>query len=165
MRIHLYSTRSECVQLFRAMTSLYGSLNSSSAFGLSARLGWVHIRRLVGSTNQDYSSGFYFRIAWKSMDWPCFLQNHSLSFLWGLRSLKNRLLWKLSIKSLLLLNKVVTMYFMFVRTSEAPKEWQGNILSNDVPLIFMQFWSWISLIAWPHKTSSAHYIVQYLAGF
>ena len=103
MWIHLYSTRSECVQLFRAMTSLYGSLNSSSAFGLSARLGWVHIRRLVGSTNQIYSSGFCFRIAWKSTEWPCFLQNHSLSFLWGLRSLKNWLLWKLSIKSLFLL--------------------------------------------------------------
>ena len=43
MRIHLYSTKSECIQLFRAMMSLYDSLNSSSALGLSARLGWVHI--------------------------------------------------------------------------------------------------------------------------
>ena len=55
---------------------------------------------LVGSTNQACSSSFYFRIAWKSTEWPCFLQNHSLSFLQGLRSLKNWLLQKLSIKSL-----------------------------------------------------------------
>ena len=36
------------------------------------------MRHLVGSTNQACSSGFYFRIAWKSMERPCFLQNHSL---------------------------------------------------------------------------------------
>ena len=57
-------------------------------------------RCLVGSTDQACSSGFYFRIAWKSTEWPCFLQNHSFSFLQGLRSLKNWLLQKLSMKSL-----------------------------------------------------------------
>ena len=57
-------------------------------------------RCLVGSTDQACSSGFYFRIAWKSMERPCFLQNHSFSFLQGLRSLKNWLLQKLSMKSL-----------------------------------------------------------------
>ena len=60
----------------------------------------IFIRRLVGSTDQAYSSDFYFRIAWKSMERPCLLQNHSLSLLQGLRSLKNWLLKKLSIKSL-----------------------------------------------------------------
>ena len=43
-------------------------------------------RRLVGSTDQAYSSGFYFRIAWKSMKQPSFLWNCSLSFLRGLKS-------------------------------------------------------------------------------
>jgi hypothetical protein len=57
-------------------------------------------RCLVGSTDQACSSGFFFRIAWKSMEQSCFLQNHSLSFLQGLRSLKNWLLLKLSMKSL-----------------------------------------------------------------
>ena len=61
---------------------------------------YLHTRCLVGSTDQACSSGFYFRIAWKSMERPCFLQNHSLSFLQGLRSLKNWLLQKLSMKSL-----------------------------------------------------------------
>ena len=65
-----------------------------------SRYVWVCIRCLVGSTDQACSSGFYFRIAWKSMKQPCFLQNHSLSFLQGLRSLKNWLLQKLSMKSL-----------------------------------------------------------------
>ena len=63
-------------------------------------LHWICIRRLVGSTDQACSSGFYFRIAWKSTERPCFLPNHSLSFLQGLRSLKNWLLQKLSMKSL-----------------------------------------------------------------
>ena len=57
-------------------------------------------RRLVGSTDQACSSGFYFRIAWKSTERPCFLQNHSLSILHGLRSLKNWLLQKLSMKTM-----------------------------------------------------------------
>ena len=48
----------------------------------------IIIRCLVGSTDQACSSGFYFRIAWKSTERPCFLQNHSLSFVQGLRSLK-----------------------------------------------------------------------------
>ena len=61
---------------------------------------YIYIRRLVGSTDQACSSGFYFRIAWKSTERPCFLQNNSLSFLQGLRSLKNWLLQKLSMKSL-----------------------------------------------------------------
>ena len=52
----------------------------------------IFTRRLVGSTDQACSSGFCFRSAWKSTKWPCFLQNNSLSFLQGLRSLKNRLL-------------------------------------------------------------------------
>ena len=43
-------------------------------------------RRLMGSTDQACSSGFYFRIAWKSMKHPSFLWNCSLSFLRGLRS-------------------------------------------------------------------------------
>ena len=46
----------------------------------------VFIRRLVGSTDPAYSSGFYFRIAWKSMKRPSFLWNCSLSLLQGLRS-------------------------------------------------------------------------------
>ena len=37
-------------------------------------------RCLVGSTNQAESSGFYFRIAWKSMKRPSFLWCCSLSF-------------------------------------------------------------------------------------
>ena len=49
---------------------------------------------------QACSSDLYFRIAWKSMKQPCFLQNRSLSFLQGLRSLKNWLLQKLNMKSL-----------------------------------------------------------------
>ena len=57
-------------------------------------------RRLVWSTDQAYSSGFYFRIPWKSTKQPCFLHNHSLSFLQGIRSFKNWLLQKLSMKSL-----------------------------------------------------------------
>ena len=40
----------------------------------------------VGSTDQACSSGFNFRITWKLSEQPCFLQNHSLSFLLGLRS-------------------------------------------------------------------------------
>jgi hypothetical protein len=52
----------------------------------------VPSRRLVGSTDQAESSGLYFRIAWKSTERPCFLQNHSLAFLQGLISLKNWLL-------------------------------------------------------------------------
>ena len=46
----------------------------------------LFIRHIVGSTDQACSSGLYFRIAWKSMEQPCFLQNNSLSFLQGLRS-------------------------------------------------------------------------------
>ena len=50
-------------------------------------------RRLMGSTDQACSSAcFYFRIAWKSTKWPCFLQNHSISFLQDLRSLRKWLL-------------------------------------------------------------------------
>ena len=44
------------------------------------------IRRLVGSIKQAKSSGFYFRIVWKSTERPSFLWNCSLSFLRGLRS-------------------------------------------------------------------------------
>ena len=58
----------------------------------------IHTRRLVWSTDQACSNGFYSRIAWKSTEWPCFLRNHSLSFLQGLWSLKNWLLQKLSMK-------------------------------------------------------------------
>ena len=47
---------------------------------------WLTKGRLVGSTNQAYSSGFYFRIAWKSTKQPSFLWNCSMSFLRGLRS-------------------------------------------------------------------------------
>ena len=54
--------------------------------------GSMFTRRLVGSTDQAESSGFYFRIAWKSTERPCFLQNHFLAFLQGLGSLKNWLL-------------------------------------------------------------------------
>ena len=46
----------------------------------------VNIRCLVGSTDQACSSGFYFRIEWKSTKRPSFLSNCSLSFLRGLRS-------------------------------------------------------------------------------
>ena len=60
----------------------------------------TYCRRLVGSTNQACSSGSYFRIAWKSTEWPCFFQSHSLSFLQSLRSLKNWLLQNLSMKVL-----------------------------------------------------------------
>ena len=51
----------------------------------------------------SFSSGFYFRINWISMERPCFLQNHSFisfSFLQGRRSLKNWLLQKLSMNIL-----------------------------------------------------------------
>ena len=58
------------------------------------------IRRLMGLTDQACSSGFCFKIAWKSTWQPYFLQNHSLLFLQGLRSLKNWLLQKLSMKTL-----------------------------------------------------------------
>ena len=60
----------------------------------------VCIRRFVGSTNQACSSGFYFRIVWKSTERPCLLQNNFLSFLQGLRSLKKWLLQKVSMKNL-----------------------------------------------------------------
>ena len=49
----------------------------------------LHIICLEGSTNQAYSCCNFFRIAWKLMEWPCFLQNHSLSFLQCHSSLKN----------------------------------------------------------------------------
>ena len=38
-------------------------------------------RGLEGSTNQAYSSGFYFRVSWILMVGPCFWQNYSLPFL------------------------------------------------------------------------------------
>ena len=50
---------------------------------------YLFSRFLVRSTNQACSSCFYFRIAWKSRERPCLLQNHSFSFLQGLRSLNN----------------------------------------------------------------------------
>ena len=53
----------------------------------------------MGSTNQADSSGFKFRIAWKSMEGPSFLWNCSLSLLRGLRSLKNWLLKKIKYSS------------------------------------------------------------------
>ena len=40
----------------------------------------------MGSTDQAYSSGFYFRIAWKSMEQTSVLWHFSLSFLRGLGS-------------------------------------------------------------------------------
>ena len=45
-----------------------------------------HNRGSEGSSNQAYSSCFYFRISWMLMEGPCFRQNHSLTFLQGLRS-------------------------------------------------------------------------------
>ena len=47
---------------------------------------YICTRRLVGSIDQACSSGFYFRIAWKSIEWSFFLWNYSQSFLQGLRS-------------------------------------------------------------------------------
>ena len=49
-------------------------------------------RRPVGSTDQAYSSCFYFRISWILMEWPwfCFFDSHG--FLQGLRNLKHWLL-------------------------------------------------------------------------
>ena len=61
-------------------------------------IAWVTHRRLVGSAYQAYSTGFWFKIVWKSLEKPSFHWNCSLSLLWGLRSLKNRLLQKLSMK-------------------------------------------------------------------
>ena len=60
----------------------------------------VMIRHLVGSNDQADSSGFLFRIPWKSMERPSILWNCSLSLLLGLRSLKTWLLKKLSMKVL-----------------------------------------------------------------
>ena len=50
------------------------------------RRSYLFTRRLVGSTYQTCSNGFYFRIARKSSKFPSFLWNFSLSFLQDLRS-------------------------------------------------------------------------------
>ena len=55
-------------------------------------------RCLMGSTDQACSSGFYFRISWILMEQHWFYFFHPLHFLQGLRSLKNWLLQKLSMK-------------------------------------------------------------------
>ena len=79
---------------------IYSALRILLLFFIIVITYYVCSRCLVGSTDQACSSGFYLRIAWKSTEQPCFLQNHSLLFLQGLRSLKNWLLRKLSMKVL-----------------------------------------------------------------
>ena len=79
-------------------------------------------KRLVRSTNQAYSSDFYFRIAWQSTERPCFLQNISLSVLQGLRSLKN-------FNSSLNNGNFGALIF------------QDFKILKIIPLIFTQFWS------------------------
>ena len=66
---------------------------------------YLYIRLLVGSTNQAYSSGLYFRIALKSTQKPSFLKNCSLSLLQGLKSTNMKwvittLLFKMKLKFL-----------------------------------------------------------------
>ena len=65
------------------------------------RAEWLFSRSLVGSTDNAYSCGFYFRISSILIERPCLLQNHSLSFLQGLRSLKSWLQWKVWTKVLI----------------------------------------------------------------
>ena len=75
-----------------------GSSSNTYQATMHSTVSWSHILLFnayildKGSTDQACSSGFYIRIAWKSTERPCFLQKHSLSFLQGLRSLKNWLL-------------------------------------------------------------------------
>ena len=57
-------------------------------------------RRPVGSTDQAYSSCFYFRISWILMEQHCFYFFCPLWFLQGHRSLKHWLLQKLGMKNL-----------------------------------------------------------------
>ena len=59
---------------------------SKKIINLISLIRYTSIRSLVGSTDQAYSSGFYFRIAWKSMEQTSVLWHFSLSFLRGLGS-------------------------------------------------------------------------------
>ena len=73
------------IYLFTIQYSVSVSQNNMS-FKCKNSLNMIYSRHLVGSTNQACSSDFYFRIDWKSMEWPSFLWNCFLPFLRGLRS-------------------------------------------------------------------------------
>ena len=59
---------------------------------------YLAIRRLMGSTDQDDPSFFYYRISWILMERHCFYLFRPLHLVQGLRSLKHWLLQKLSMK-------------------------------------------------------------------
>ena len=59
---------------------------------------YICTRRLMGSTDQDDPSFFYYRISWILMERHCFYLFRPLHLVQGLRSLKHWLLQKLSMK-------------------------------------------------------------------
>ena len=93
-------------------------------------------RGLEGSTNQAYSSGFYFRVSWILMVGPCLWQNHSLAF----QQVKtfHTQFWRL-----LRPFRNVSIWFWQKIKSFHQYSWNSEVETT-----------WISLIGWPLKTST-----------
>ena len=131
----------------------------------------LYIRSPVGSTDKACSYCNFFRVAWKLMERPCFLQNNFPLISAGPQkpqkltrskikhNFKTSWTPKISI-SIFFYTKttLILMILLYVCTYEALQKWEGMILKKTRSFFQLSCNSeevtvWTSLIGWPHKTS------------